>query len=49
MGFMDYTWTLCAESKELGTDSSRIGRVFAVFGESTLKCQIPVKGSFTWQ
>lgn len=41
MGFMDYTWTLRAESTELGKDSSRIGRVFAVFGESTLKQRTP--------
>ncbi len=49
MGFMDYTWTLRTESKELGTDTSRIGRVFAVFGESTLKCQEPTPGMYKWQ
>lgn len=47
MGFMDYTWTLRDDNKALGTDSSRIGRVFAVFGESTLKERMPKEDEST--
>ena len=51
MGFMDYTWTLRAENREPVTDTSRIGRVFAVFGESTLKQRMPDDDatSLSWQ
>ena len=49
MGFMDYTWTLRAENREPVTDTSRIGRVFAIFGESTLKCQEPTPGMYKYK